>query len=106
MVTGGLRTIEVIRANIGDLRTLGENIVLYVQGKGREEKTEYIKIPEPVEKAIRVYLKTREKLDEKEPLFVSMSNNSKGQRLSTRSISGIVKKYLKQSGYNPQAHST
>ena len=40
MVTGGLRTIEVIRADIGDLRTAGEFTVLYVQGKGRQEKTE------------------------------------------------------------------
>ena len=44
MITGGLRTIEVARADIGDLRTLGDGTVLYVQGKGREEKTEYIKI--------------------------------------------------------------
>ena len=39
MVTGGLRTIEVSRANVGDLRNVGENTVLFVQGKGREEKT-------------------------------------------------------------------
>nr|MBC9707116.1 site-specific integrase [Enterococcus sp.] len=51
MVTGGLRTIEVSRADVGDLRTVGENTVLFVQGKGREEKTEYIKISAPVEKA-------------------------------------------------------
>ena len=30
MVTGGLRTIEIIRANIEDLRTLGSFTVLYV----------------------------------------------------------------------------
>ena len=59
MVTGGLRTIEVSRANIGDLRTLGDNSVLYVQGKGREEKTDYIKLSAPAEQAIRAYLKAR-----------------------------------------------
>lgn len=48
MVTGGLRTIEVIKADIGDLKTVGAFTVLYVQGKGREEKTEYIKISAPV----------------------------------------------------------
>lgn len=108
MVTGGLRTIEVIRADIGDLRTVGAFTVLYVQGKGREEKTEYIKISAPVEKAIRMYLQMRKTTDETEPLFTSLSNNNKGQRLTTRSVSGIVKERLKKAGYNSSrltAHS-
>ena len=33
MVTCGLRTIEVSRANIGDIRNNGDNRVLYVQGE-------------------------------------------------------------------------
>lgn len=108
MVTGGLRDIEVSRADIGDLRTAGENTVLYVQGKGRQEKTEYVKISLPVEKAIRAYLKARGDTGEEEPLFTSLSNNSKGKRLTTRSISGTVKNRLKEAGYNSErltAHS-
>ena len=108
MVTGGLRDIEVSRANIGDLRTAGENTVLYVQGKGRQEKTEYVKISPQVERAIRDYLKARGDAGEEEPLFTSLSNNSKGKRLTTRSISGTVKKRLKEAGYNSErltAHS-
>lgn len=108
MVTGGLRDIEVSRANIGDLRTVGENTVLYVQGKGRQEKTEYVKISLQVERAIREYLKARGNTGEEEPLFTSLSNNSKDKRLTTRSISGIVKNRLKEAGYNSErltAHS-
>ena len=108
MVTGGLRDIEVSRANIGDLRTAGENTVLYVQGKGRQEKTEYVKISPQVEKAIRAYLKARGEAGEEEPLFTSLSNNSMGKRLSTRSVSGTVKSRLKEAGYNSErltAHS-
>jgi integrase/recombinase XerC len=108
MVTGGLRDIEVSRANIEDLRNIGECTVLYVQGKGRQEKTEYVKISTQVEKAIRTYLKARGDVKEEEPLFTSLSNNSKGNRLSTRSISGMVKKRLKEAGYNSErltAHS-
>lgn len=108
MVTGGLRDIEVSRADIGDLRTAGENTVLYVQGKGRQEKTEYVKISPPVEKAIRAYLKARGDAGEEEPLFTSLSNNSNGKRLTTRSISGTVKNRLKEAGYNSErltAHS-
>ena len=100
MVTGGLRTIEVSRADVGDLRTLGENTVLFVQGKGREEKTEYIKISAPVEKAIRSYLKARENVEEGQPLFTSTSNNSRGKRITTRTVSGVVKTALKNAGYD------
>ena len=108
MVTGGLRTIEVSRANIGDLRTLGDNSVLYVQGKGREEKTDYIKLSAPAEQAIRAYLKARGEKDEEAPLFSSTSNNNSGARLTTRSVSGIVKTRLQQAGYDSEkltAHS-
>lgn len=100
MVTGGLRTIEVSRADVGDLRTVGENTVLFVQGKGREEKTEYIKISAPVEKAIRTYLKARDLTTEEQPLFTSTSNNSRGKRITTRTVSAIVKNALKNAGYD------
>ncbi len=108
MVTGGLRDIEVSRADIGDIRNAEKNTVLYIQGKGKEEKTEYIKISEPVEKAIRDYLTAREATEPTAPLFTSLSNNSKGARLTTRSISGIVKARLQKAGYNSDkltAHS-
>ena len=99
MVTGGLRDIEVHRANIEDLRTLGDSTVLYLQGKGREERAEYVKVPAEVEKAIRASLADRKDLQGSQPLFISLSNNSKGGRISTRSISGIVKSSLVKAGY-------
>lgn len=108
MVTGGLRTIEVSRANIGDLRTAGDNTVLYVQGKGRDEKTEYIKIDAKVEDALRYYLKARGENNPEAPLFASLSNNSRGQRMTTRAISGVVKEHLREAGYDSDkltAHS-
>ena len=108
MTTGGLRTIEVTRADIADLRTAGDSTVLYLQGKGRDEKTEYVKIPQPVEKAIRDYLKVRGTPGGADPLFASTSNNNKGERMTTRSISGIVKTHLKEAGFNSDkltAHS-
>lgn len=100
MLTGSLRDIEVHRANIEDLSTAGGATVLYLQGKGREDKAEYVKIPDETEAALRAYLKTRKAADPAEPLFTSMSNNSNGARLSTRSISGTVKKYLVKAGFN------
>lgn len=108
MVTGGLRDIEVHRANIEDLRTLGDSTVLYLQGKGREERTEYVKVPAEVERAIRASLADREDTEGAKPLFISLSNNSKGGRVSTRSISGIIKTALVRAGYDSDrltAHS-
>jgi integrase/recombinase XerC len=108
MITGGLRTIEVSRANIEDLRTVGDDAALYIQGKGQDEKTDYIKIQPEVEEAIRDYLKECDATDQAQPLFTSTSNNSKGKRLTTRSISGIVKTRLQDAGFNSDrltAHS-
>lgn len=108
MVTGGLRTVEVVRADIADIRTLGDDTVLFIQGKGRDEKTEYIKLSEPVEAALREYLKQRGEVEPSAPLFASLSNNSKGGRMTTRSISRIAKDCMTETGYNSErltAHS-
>ena len=108
MITTGLRTIEVIRADIGDLRAIGNDTVLYIQGKGHDEKTDFVKVSEPVEMAIREYLKNRNTTDDSQPLFASEANRNKGDRMTTRSISRIVKGKLINAGFNSDrltAHS-
>ena len=108
MITSGLRTIEVIRANIEDMRTVADFTALFLQGKGHDEKTQYVKIPEPVEKAIREYLKARGTAKPTEPLFESVSNRNVKGRMTTRSISRIAKNHLVDSGLDSDrltAHS-
>lgn len=108
MVTTGLRTIEVVRANIEDLRPAGDNVVLYVQGKGQDEKTEYVKIARETETAIRAYLAAFKPLEKKCPLFTSVANKNAGHRLTTRSVSRIVKTRMQDAGYDSDrltAHS-
>ena len=108
MVTTGLRTIEVSRANIEDMRVAGGSVVLYVQGKGRDDKAEYVKIAGVVEQAIRDYLATRNDVQPDDPLFTSTSNNSAGNHLTTRSISGIIKTALRNANLDSDrltAHS-
>lgn len=108
MVTGGLRTIEVARANIEDIRTVGGYTVLFIEGKGREEKAEYIKLMPEVETAIREYLATRKNAKGEEALFTSTSNRSLDGRLSTRTVSEIAKSHFLKAGYNSErltAHS-
>jgi integrase/recombinase XerC len=94
MVTTGLRTIEVVRANIEDIRTVADFTALYIQGKGHEERTDYVKIEAPVEEALRAYLKTRGRTAGSEPLFTSIAHRNGGQRMTTRSISRIVKENM------------
>lgn len=94
MVTTGLRTISIIRADIGDIRTAGDDTALYYQGKGHEEKADYVKLAEPVEEAIRAYLTARGESDIKAPLFCSISNKNSGGRMTTRSISRVAKEHL------------
>lgn len=94
MVTTGLRTISIVRADIGDIRTAGDSVALYYQGKGHEEKADYVKIAEPVEEAIRRYLVVRGQTDSSAPLFSSISNRNSGGRMTTRSISRVAKNHL------------
>lgn len=108
MAVGGLRTIEISRANIEDLRTLGGETVLYVQGKGRNDKTEFIKLPASILKAIRAYLAERGKCERTEPLFAGIGNRHKKGRLTTRAISGIAKNAMRTAGFDDtrlSAHS-
>ncbi|MFM2765152.1 tyrosine-type recombinase/integrase [Limosilactobacillus fermentum] len=109
MLTMGLRTIEVSRANVGDIRTQGDAVVLYVQGKGHVDKDALVRMPNHVETAVRTYLKARKASDPQSPLFASTSHQNAGQRMTTRSISGIVKSSFIAAGYDSPrltAHST
>ncbi len=108
MMTTGLRTVEVSRANIEDLRTVADFTALFIQGKGRTERTEYVKIAEPVEVAIREYLTARGKAEDTEPLFASAAHRNGGERLTTRSISRIAKENMIDADLNSSrltAHS-
>lgn len=108
MTAAGLRDIEVARANIEDLRPAGADMALYIQGKGKGEKADCVIITAEVEKAIREYLSARGNADPTAPLFVSISNRDRGQRLTTRSISRIVKSHMRAAGYDSNrlsAHS-
>ena len=104
----GLRTIEIIRANVEDIRTLGDATILFVQGKGRSEKNEFVKLSQPVIDALKEYLSERGNVKGKEPLFVSESHRNRGKRLTTRTVSGIAKQAMKRAGYDSSrltAHS-
>ena len=99
MAHTGMRVIEVQRADIQDLRQVMGKSILYIQGKGRDEKDDYVVIVPKVLQALTAYIKARgEKLDSTAPLFVSESDRNHGQRLTTRSLSRIVKEAFQAVG--------
>lgn len=106
LITTGLRTIEIERANIEDIRNIANTSVLYIMGKGRDTKDEYVKLTYETLKAINEYLSTRNIKDDKEPLFTSLSDRTNGQRLKTRSIRDIIKKAFKNIGINSDKITT
>ncbi|MCF0115734.1 MAG: tyrosine-type recombinase/integrase [Erysipelotrichaceae bacterium] len=108
MLTTGLRTVEVQRANIEDLRNVADFTALFIQGKGREDKEEFVKVAPSVEKAINEYLNARGVYRDSEPLFGSVANRNSGERMTTRSISRLVKNSLIDADLNRErltAHS-
>lgn len=110
MMATGIRTIEAVRADIGDLRARAGETVLFIQGKGHDDKADWVKVPQAVEKAIRNYISLRGTYArDTEPLFASVSPRDYGGRMTTRSISRIVKNSFIKAGYKSSrltAHST
>ena len=103
MLTTGLRTTEIVNANVEDLREVNGETRLYILGKGRTAKTDYVKIGTEALSLLKGILGNRLS----GPLFLSESNRNTTDRLTTRSVSRIVKGYLlrigKGDGYT--AHS-
>lgn len=109
LVRTGLRTIETARANVEDIRQQGEQAVLYIQGKGRDSKDDIVILTEETLEPIRAYISMRgQGVKDSSPLFISHSDRNYGERLTTRSISRIVKDRLQASGLDDRrltAHS-
>ena len=100
MVTTGIRTIEVQRANIEDIRNVADFTALFVQGKGHDDKNEYVKLEKPVLDAINEYLTYRSDLRGSSPLFADAYKvkESMNRRLTTRMISKIAKDCMYEAG--------
>jgi len=108
LIRTGIRTIELIRANVGDVTFKGDTRVLLVHGKGRDEKDNFVILSKKTYEPIKEYLETRQKVNQNSPLFISISNKNYSQRLTTRSIRRIVKEGLRAIGLDNKeftAHS-
>jgi site-specific recombinase XerD len=96
MALQGPRTVEIHRANIGDLQRSGDNWGLKVFGKGRMRT---IPLRSDLAEVLQEYLIAREaefgQLALNNPLFIAVGNRYGGNRLSRRGVRYIVDEYLK-----------
>lgn len=96
MIRTGLRTVEIIRADAGDIANQGGKTVLYIQGKGRDGKSDFVVLTPATLTPINSYLKTRGAVDPGAPLFAAISNRNHGGRLTTRSVSRLTKSAIEK----------
>lgn len=105
----GLRTIEVVRANVEDItfKTVGNETrrVLKVWSKGHDTKDDFVVLTDKAYKPIKDYLATRKGAKGGEPLFTSGSHRNSGGRLTTRTISGLCKKGLQAIGLDGREYT-
>jgi integrase/recombinase XerC/integrase/recombinase XerD len=103
MITTGLRTIEVERADIADLNELDDGHVLYIMGKGKDSKNSIIRLSSQVYHLIETYIMKRS--DNHAPLFINHHGIHYGERLRTRNIRYIVKEMLRDIGIDSKKHT-
>lgn len=108
LIRSGLRTIEAQRANINDIQQIAGQTILYIQGKGRDSKDDFIILTPATLEPIREYINARKEKNGEAALFVSHSRRNSGERLTVRSISRIIKKAMRAAGIDSErltAHS-
>ena len=101
----GLRTIEVTRADIGDITRKRGKRVMKVWGKGADEKDAFVIIGDPVWGPIKRYLDEREDRGKDMPLFVTEGKGHRGERMSPRSVQRLCKEALRAVGLDGHEYS-
>lgn len=94
----GMRTIEAVMADAGDIRNKDGETVLWVLGKSRDSKDEFVVLTPEAYNPIVDYLSARGNAEPASPLFVSHARAVNNCRLTTRSIRAIVVRWLTQAG--------
>ena len=98
MTRSGLSEIEIVRANLEDIKSRDGTKVIYVQGKNKDRKDEYVILSPVVEQSLNRYLEQRGESEGDKPLFWGIGNRSVKERISTRGIRARVNHYFELSG--------
>lgn len=103
IVTTGLRTVEVSRADVEDIVSINGITYLYVQGKGHDDKDDPIKLPDYVLETINEYLSKRD--SDAKPLFLNHGKRSDKTRIKPKTISELVKNSLRLIGLDDKRYT-
>ncbi len=106
LVRTGLCAIELERANIEDIRNKGAHTVLYVRGKGRGRKDDFVVLTDAAVRLIYAYLSMPRSGAEKRRFSPSCRTRLWGQRLKTRSLREIVKRAMRRAGFDDDRLTT
>ncbi|MBR0060826.1 MAG: tyrosine-type recombinase/integrase [Selenomonadaceae bacterium] len=98
MIGCGLRSIEIIRLDVGDIEKRRGQWFIRVYGKARAGKTDSGPLSQSLKKILDDYLKSRAVVRKREPMFISTSRRNRGARLETQSVSRLAKRVFKTIG--------
>jgi len=107
MVRTGMRCVEVSRSDVKDLVIEDDGWIIYIQGKGYVDKHRALGLSDVVVDPIIEYIRDNN-LQSDSPLFLNHANISQGTRITTLTISKIIKRYLRAIGIDSEritAHS-
>lgn len=93
--TCGLRANEVANIRLSDFTLKGGKHCLYVLGKDRDGKQDYVVVPHETFDLIQEYV---EEYDIQDYLFVSESNHNKGGKVATCTLRRIINKMYERAG--------
>jgi len=108
LVRTGLRLKEIAAAVLEDMYEQRGEMLLWIHGKGRASKDEFVLLTPQALVSLHAYLQARVIKSEKDPIFVSLSDRNYGKRLTIFSLSRIIKCRLRAAGFNSKritAHS-
>lgn len=90
----GLRANEIVNIRLSDFKEIDGVVCLYLLGKARDGKVDYVPINEDLYKMIQSYI---QEYDIKDYLFSSLRKDD-GSKLTTKTIRYIVKEMFKRVG--------
>jgi integrase/recombinase XerD len=108
LVRTGLRLKEIASATIEDMYEQRGETLLWIHGKGRASKDEFVLLTPQTLVSLRDYLQDRVIKSEKDPLFISLSDRNYGKKLTIYSLSRLIKRRLRAAGFDSKritAHS-
>ncbi len=108
LIRTGLRLKEIAFAQLNDIEHHHGKTRLWVQGKGRHGKDEFVVLTDATLKPLQNYIAARNLEGKQAPLIASLSDRNYGKQLTTYSISRLIRLHYQKAGIKTKritAHS-